>query len=66
LINSYSRLLNAIPKLTEAELACDRRSSEVAEIKNNVEKHKALRETAGLSDEARQEMKRNSTSCSQR
>ena len=53
LLNSYTRLLGALPKLSEAEVNCERRRAEAAAERAKLEKHKLGQKPAGLSEEAR-------------
>src|SRR5437867_2935497 len=53
LLNAYTRLLMVLPKLSEAELNCERRRAEAAERKAKCEKEKGSQKPPGLSEEAR-------------
>jgi hypothetical protein len=55
LLNSYTRLLLALPKLGEADAECERRVAEAAQLMAKAIRDKQAK-PAGLSDQARVEM----------
>jgi hypothetical protein len=56
LLNAYTRLLNAMPKLSSAEVECERRREGQEEHAARLKKERHGGKSAGLSDEARREM----------
>jgi hypothetical protein len=56
LLNAYTRLLNAMPKLSSAEVECELRREGQAQHAAKLEKENEGGKSAGLSDKARREM----------
>ena len=56
LLNAYTRLLNSMPKLSQAEMACETRRADQAKRRAKLEKETGGTKSPGLSDEARREM----------
>jgi len=56
LLNAYTRLLNAMPKLSRAEVECEIRREDRAENAAKLQKDKDGGQPPGLSDKARREM----------